>query len=88
MRRVAFALLAALAAGLVIWLAPIKARAESRIYPYVGLRYRVQSSEAPRPRAEIGAAFSAGRFAPSLTGSVALNGRLSPGLDLALRFKL
>lgn len=74
--------------GAVLWLYPVRAHADSRVYPYVGIRYRIESSEAPKARAEIGAAFSAGRLAPAVTGSVALNGRFSPGVDLSLRWRL
>lgn len=65
----------------------LPAHSADRIYPYTGLKYRVQESEAPVLRAELGAAYSLGPIAPSLTGSVALNGKLSPGLEIGLRVR-
>lgn len=78
-------MLAMIMAGL-IWTIP--ARADTRLYPYAGLKYRMQDSERPRLRAELGTAFSAGRFAPSVTGSLGLSGSLSPGLEVGLRVRL
>ncbi len=81
-------LLAIFAMGALLLL-PLKAHAEpSRLYPYTGLRYRMQDGEAPKVRAEFGVACSLGRFAPSLTASAGLDSKWSPGLDVGLRFKL
>lgn len=90
MRRDTVALAAVLmltlfAAGL-LWILP--AHADSRLYPALGLRYRMEDSESPRLRAELGTAFSAGRLAPSVYGTIGLNGKLTPGLEIAVRYRL
>ncbi len=80
-------LLTIFAVGAILLL-PLKAHADSRLYPAVGLRYRMEDSESPRLRAELGTAFSAGRLAPSVYGTLGLNGKLTPGLELCVRYRL
>jgi len=85
---IAAVLLITLFAVGVVLLMPLKAHADSRLYPAVGLRYRMEQSESPRLRAELGTAYSVGRLAPSVYGTCALNGKLSPGVELCVRYRL
>lgn len=63
------------------------AHAGDRLYPAIGLRYRMQDSEKPALRLEGALAFSAGRLAPSVVPSIGLDGRLSPGFDVTIRYR-
>ena len=78
-------LLVALAAAVAVSVRT--AHAESRFYPYMGLNLHAESGLAPRPWLEAGTAFSAGRIAPSVTGSLALDGQAAVAIDFRVRFK-
>lgn len=72
----------------VVWLMPLPAHAESRVYPFVGAMYRVETGLAPRPWLEGGAAVSYGPIAPSLTLQIPVTGQFSPGVEFRVRVKL
>lgn len=67
------------------------AHAESRIYPFAGPMYRFESGQSARLWGEVGAAYSLGRIAPSVTGQLAVPeaGRKGAvGVEFRLRVKL
>lgn len=83
-------LLAIFAMGVIV-LAPLKAHADSRFYPYAELSYRFESAKEPRPWASLGCPMSFGRLAPSASIGIAPAAHGEPWAvrgDLTLRLKL
>lgn len=81
-------LVAAILAILISWIIPSPAHADSRLYPTLGMRYRVEHAEAPKLYGEGGVAVSFGPIAPAARVLVPLNRNASVGFDVSVQWRL